>query len=79
MTTSGWRTSAALSFTKNIVYRFRFLNNNFDEHNIYNVTFKPGKCADITLKPIPFTIIGADSSLFNEGIYNQNYFIIAQA
>ncbi len=26
-----------------------------------------------------FTIIGADSSLFNTGIYNQTYFIITQA
>lgn len=77
MTTEGWKTSQSISMATDTVYRFKFLNNNFGRDSIFKVTFKYGDCSSAST--IPFTIIGADSSLFNKGIEKQTSFIIAQA
>lgn len=63
------------------VYRFRFLNNNFDDgdRSMIAVSFSYNECNDAIKQRQKFTIIGADSSLFNTGIYNQTHFVIAQA
>jgi FtsP/CotA-like multicopper oxidase with cupredoxin domain len=63
------------------VYRFRFLNNNFDDGNLSMITisFSYANCLDPIKDRENFTIIGADSSLFHTGIYNQTSFVITQA
>lgn len=38
--------------------------------NVTKVSFTYGDCADKNFEPIPFTIIGSDSSLLNETIPN---------
>lgn len=78
MTRNGWTYLQNLESEDGIVYRFRFLNNNFGGSNIYRVYFVYGDCKTAQ-SYINFTIIGADSSLFNEGICNQQSFIIGQA
>lgn len=68
-------------FVAGEVYRFRFLNNNFDDPDLSMVyiSFSYNNCSDPVKERQNFTIIGADSSLFNTGIYNQKYFVITQA
>lgn len=78
MTTQGWKTSQKLSLSSDTVYRFRFLNNNYGFSSVFNISFVNGNCSN-PIEKIPFTIIGADSSLFNLGIYNQQSFVIGQA
>jgi FtsP/CotA-like multicopper oxidase with cupredoxin domain len=42
------------------------------------VQFVYGSCSQ-PKEHISFTIIGADSSLFNEGLYNENKFVLGPA
>lgn len=67
MTRDGWQTSHNLTLFSDTVYRFRFLNNNFAFGQVFTVFFVNGDC-NSPIARIPFTIIGADSSLFNKGI-----------
>jgi hypothetical protein len=55
----------ALTVSANTVYRFRILNSNFNGA-VVNFSFAYGDCNNISR--IPFTQIGADSSLFHKGI-----------
>ncbi len=54
----------ALTVSANTVYRFRILNSNFNG-GVVNFSFAYD-CKNISR--IPFTQIGADSSLFHKGI-----------
>lgn len=63
------------------VYRFKFLNNNFDDQtdDVLKISFSYNSCNDFYDQRENFTIIGADSSLFNESIDYQTSFVTAQA
>lgn len=63
------------------VYRFRFLNNNFagGDDKTLKVSFSYGNCIDDYDKRENMTIIGADSSLFNESLDYQTSFVLTQA
>jgi hypothetical protein len=54
-------------FVAGEVYRFRFLNNNFEDGplSMIIISFSYNNCKDTIEKRENFTIIGADSSLFN--------------
>lgn len=63
------------------VYRFKFLNNNFDDQSssdVVRISFAYGACNASDYRE-SFTIIGADSSLFDRGIPDQTHFVLAQA
>ncbi len=68
MTVKGLK-AEQLELSSETVYRFRFLNNNYGRESVFNIFFANGECE--TQRKVPFTIIGADSSLFKEGIYDQ--------
>ena len=55
------------SLEHSVVYRFKFLNNNFDDQtgDVLKISFSYDNCKDSYDKRENFTIIGADSSLFN--------------
>ena len=63
------------------VYRFRFLNNNFagGQNKTLKVSFSYGNCIDDYDERENMTIIGADSSLFNESLDYQTSFVLTQA
>jgi hypothetical protein len=65
-------------FESGVVYRFKFLNNYFDTP-AWRISFKYGRCDDSTSLRQNFTIIGADSSLFDISIDNQPSFEMAPA
>ena len=69
------------SLEHSVVYRFKFLNNNFDDKNpdVLKISFSYNNCVDYYEQRENFTIIGADSSLFNESIDYQTSFVVAQA
>ena len=71
----------SLSFNADTVYRFRILNNNYSNGAEYRFYFVNGNnCTSEDLSEmIPMTLIGADSSLFDKGIYNQPNFTVTQA
>ena len=67
-TVNGLTGSTALqSLEHSVVYRFKFLNNNFDDKpgDVLKISFSYDSCTDAYEKRENFTIIGADSSLFN--------------
>jgi hypothetical protein len=59
------------------VYRFRFLNANYEGRATFRYSFSYNKCDKATPDLETFTIIGADSSLFDYGIENQQHFVIS--
>ena len=63
------------------VYRFRFLNNNFDDQDgdVLKISFSYKNCEDKYELRENFTTIGADSSLFNESLDYQTSFVLTQA
>uniref|UniRef100_A0A1J3CGV6 Spore coat protein A n=1 Tax=Noccaea caerulescens TaxID=107243 RepID=A0A1J3CGV6_NOCCA len=69
------------NFTKGEVYRFKFLNNNFNDRtgDVLRISFSYNNCTDDISKREVFSIIGADSSLFNQSLDNQLSFVLAQA
>lgn len=65
LTQAGWMNNP-LEVKQNTIYRFRILNTKFDRGDVYKIFFSYDNSCN---KKIPFTIIGADSSLFHQGIY----------
>ena len=63
------------------IYRFRFLNNNFagGQDKTLKVSFSYNNCEDAYDERENMTIIGADSSLFNESLDYQTSFVLTQA
>jgi FtsP/CotA-like multicopper oxidase with cupredoxin domain len=58
------------------VYRFRFLNGNYDDANSIRYSFRYGDCGS-SASIVNFTLIGTDSSLFNKGLDDQQGFVIS--
>jgi spore coat protein A, manganese oxidase len=75
---TSWETS---DFVPNVVYRFRFLNMNFDDGSgtVMRVSFSYNLCNSSMPQRQAFTIIGADSSLFDHSIDSQTNFVLSQA
>jgi hypothetical protein len=59
------------------VYRFRFLNANYESRATFRYFFSYNNCDKANPDLETFTIIGADSSLFDKGIENQQRFVIS--
>ena len=82
-TVSGLMGKTSLSqLQHSVVYRFKFLNNNFNDLGIADVlkiSFSYNECFDPYDQRENFTIIGADSSLFNNSIDYQTSFVLGQA
>lgn len=64
------------------IYRFKFLNNNFgdwDFDSLLKFSFSYNNCDDAYDQRQKFSIIGADSSLFDKSIDGQTSFVVTQA
>jgi hypothetical protein len=59
------------------VYRFRILNANYEGRATFRYSFSYNKCNKDAPDLEKFTIIGADSSLFDYGIENQTHFVVS--
>ncbi len=68
-------------FEANVVYRFRFLNNKFEDTpgTVMRISFSYNNCSDNITEREYFSISGAYSSLFHQSIDNQQSFVINQA
>jgi hypothetical protein len=68
-------------FVPNVVYRFRFLNMNFDDSGgmVMRVSFSYNYCNSTVPQLQSFSLIGADSSLFHQSIDGQTNFVLSQA
>jgi FtsP/CotA-like multicopper oxidase with cupredoxin domain len=61
-----------------VVYRFRFLNANYaGRATTLRYYFSYNGCLKNSAEVVGFTMIGADSSLFDKGIENRTHFVIS--